>query len=196
MLLTMIGQLTGKIVYADTEGVILDVHGVGYRLALTSNTFANVSTNQEATTFWTHLAVRENALDLYGFSDKAELDFFELMISISGIGPKKALAILSLAPLSVLRQAITENNASYLTKVSGIGRKNAEKIVLELKDKIGSLGASTESTGMMREDSDVLEAIHALGYSLIEARDAVKRVPATVTGVNDRIKEALRQIGK
>ena len=192
----MIGQLTGKVSFTEGQTVILDVAGVGYRLSVSSETLARLEIGVESVMLWTHLAVRENALDLYGFLDKMELDFFELMISVSGIGPKKALAILSLAPVSVLREAIVGNNASYLTKVSGVGRKNAEKIVLELHDKIGSVGASLEQTETMQADHDVLEAIKALGYSREEARDAVKRVPATVTSVNERIKEALRQMGK
>lgn len=196
MLICMIGQITGSVVFSDSSHIILDVQGVGYRLALTAPTLSSLSKDSSPLTFWTYLAVRENALDLYGFLEKGELDFFELMISVSGIGPKKALAILSLAPISVLRQAIVENNPSYLTKVSGVGRKNAEKIVLELHDKIGDLGGTEKDTREFRDDSDVLEAIRALGYSLAEARDALKRIPSNVTGVNARIKEALRQINK
>ncbi len=196
MLKSMIGQLTGKITHTDAQGIIIDVQGVGYRLAVTTEALTLLQNETEPRTLWTHLAVRENALDLYGFTTKDDLDFFTLMISVSGIGPKKALSILSLAPVSVLREAIVGNNASYLTKVSGVGRKNAEKIVLELHDKIGTTGSSSEVLATHHADSDVLAAIHSLGYSLQEARDAVKRVPSTVIGVNDRIKEALRQIGK
>ena len=188
----MIGQLTGKVSFADEHGVILDVQGVGYQVALTNEAIATVGNSAERVTLWTHLAVREQALDLYGFVTKDELDFFELMISVSGIGPKKALAILSLAPISVLREAIVKNNASYLTKVSGVGRKNAEKIVLELHDKIGTIGSDAGESPTLHKDDDVLAAIHALGYSLQEGRDAIKLISPEVIGVQARIKEALR----
>jgi len=192
----MIGQLTGVARVREPGLVILDVAGVGYKLAVTHETQNALPKDDSPVTLWTHLAVRENALDLYGFATREELSFFELIITISGIGPKKAIAILSLAPLAVLREAIVKKDASYLTKVAGVGRKNAEKIVLELHDKLGALGATDEESPALQADSDVLEAVRALGYSLQEAREAVKRVPNSVTGINDRIKEALRQMGK
>ncbi|MBI5138873.1 MAG: Holliday junction branch migration protein RuvA [Candidatus Vogelbacteria bacterium] len=192
----MIGKLTGKIVYEDIKGVIIDVNGVGYKLGMAADALALIHGQKSEISVWTYLAVRENALDMYGFIEKEELEFFELINTVSGIGPKKALGILSLAPVKVLRDAITKNDASYLTKVSGIGRKVAEKVVLELQDKIGTIGESLGETSLQNADTDVLEAVKSLGYSLQEARDAIKRISPEVTGVNERIKEALRQIGK
>jgi holliday junction DNA helicase RuvA len=182
----MIGYLKGTVVRQDLRSVILDVGGVGYRV------FANTATLGDATgkpmEFWTHLAVRENALDLYGFSTEEELRFFELLISVSGIGPKSASAILAAASLSSLRQAVTSGDTSHLTKVSGIGRKNAEKIVLELKGKVELLaGESPASAG----DADVLEALKSLGYSERDAREALKKIPGEES-TGEKVKKALK----
>ena len=133
----MIGKISGKVVHKDLNFIILDASGVGYKIFVPPDTLAKVIASKEGrVSLWTHLAVRENALDLYGFSDKKELDFFEMLIGISGIGPKSALAILGIASVDIIRSAVSSGDTTYLTKVSGIGRKNAEKIVLELKDKL------------------------------------------------------------
>jgi Holliday junction DNA helicase RuvA len=142
---------------------------------------------------WTHLAVREDAHNLYGFTDKETLDFFELLITISGIGPKSALSILSAASVDAIKKAVISGEVAYLTKVAGIGRRTAEKIVLELKEKIGAL--TSEGTAV-QEEVDVIEALKALGYSHMEARDAVKKVPETVTGTGERVKAALKLLGR
>ena len=118
---------------------------------------------------------------------------FELLLTVPGIGPRSALAILDIASIETLRSAISAGNASYLTNVSGIGRKTAEKIVLELREKIG---AGTESAGRtLSGDEEALEAMRALGYTVSEARDALRKVPQEVTGGSARLREALRMIG-
>jgi Holliday junction DNA helicase RuvA len=137
--------------------------------------------------------VRETALDLYGFVGEREQGLFEKLLTVSGIGPKSALGILDLASVETLHSAIVSGNAAYLTSVSGIGKKTAEKIVLELKDKMGAaISASGEAVS---GDHEALEAMHALGYSQSEAREALRKVPASVMGSSDRIREALRIIG-
>jgi len=189
----MIGQLTGKIVRRGERFVILDVGGVGYKVFVSSETISQLKKEVGLITLLTHLVVREDALDLYGFSHQAELDFFELLINISGVGPKSALSILSLAPPETLRKAISSNNISYLTQVSGIGRKMAEKIVLELRDKIGAL----ESEGVgLAEEAEAIMAMEALGYSTREAREALKKVPTEITETSEKIKEALKMVRK
>ena len=140
---------------------------------------------------WTYLAVRENALDLYGFANAEELETFELLITISGIGPKTASGILNVVSIATIRSAIATNDPSYLTKVSGIGRKNAEKIVRELSDKIGVL-ESDMPTGNMKQESDVIEALKSLGYAEREAREALKKVPADVVKTGERVKAAMK----
>ncbi len=194
----MISKLRGKILYSGDKYIILDVSGVGYKINLTDTDLAELahtSNTEQEVSFWTHLSVKEDALDLYGFINKKELDFFGLLISISGIGPKKALGILSVAPVETLKKALRSRDTSYLTQVSGIGRKNAEKIVLELKDKFEALEGG-EDLISLREESDAVEAIRSLGYSAAEARDALKKIDPSVTKLGDRIKAALKHLGK
>mgnify|MGYP001609712438 CR=1 FL=1 len=189
----MIAQLRGQIAWRDDKSVILDVAGVGYRVYLSTSGRAAVA-KQEAVTLWTHLAVRENALDLFGSPDKAEIDFLELLITVPGIGPKSALAILSLAPPTTLRRAVVEENVSYLTQVSGIGRKSAEKIIVNLKDRVG-IGA-LEQAGELGAAGDLLAALQALGYNLAEARIAVRQVPTDISDERARLRAALKILGR
>ena len=190
----MIGRLTGTVVHAEEGLVFLDVSGVGYKIYVSADTFAEVKDAKESINLWTHLAVRENALDVYGFLNKEELEFFELLITISGVGPKSALGILSVASVETLQSAIVSGDTSYLTKVSGIGKKSAEKIVLMLKDKIGAL-ENFGGDGARKDEVDALEALRALGYSTNEAREALKSVSNKITGTNERIREALKHLG-
>ncbi|MEI6296781.1 MAG: Holliday junction branch migration protein RuvA [bacterium] len=192
----MISQLKGKITYAGDRFVIIDVGGVGYKVFTTSDILLNIDNDPAKTiTLWTYLSVKEDALDLYGFQEKTELDFFEKIISVSGIGPKKALGILSIAPVETLRKAISSRDISYLTQVSGIGSKNAEKIVLELKDKMGPIEGEIDHGGM-KEESDIIMAIKSLGYTANDARNVLKKIPKEITGVSDKIKWALKELGK
>jgi Holliday junction DNA helicase RuvA len=186
----MIGYLEGAVKAVRTNYCILDVGGVGYKVAATRDVLGQMHEG-EKTSLWTYTAVREDALDLFGFLSEKDLEFFELLLTVSGIGPKSALGILNIAPADTLRSAISAGNDSYLTTVSGIGKKTAQKILFELKDKV----AITESDPALRSDQDALEAMRALGYSREEARNALKQVPATVTGSHARLREALRVLG-
>ncbi len=191
----MISRLTGTIVHSDLKSIVLDVQGVGYKVAVSPDIFTKFDKKGQVT-LWTYLAVRENALDLYGFLSLSELNFFELLITISGIGPKTAMGILNVASVHSLETAIHTGDTSHLTKISGIGKKVAEKIVMELKDKIGTGVQSPEQEQTMRNDSDVVEALKALGYSPAEARDVLKKLPKTLIKTNDKIREALKILGK
>lgn len=185
-------MLSGKIVFCGERYVVLDVSGVGYKVYLSADGLRRAAAGAEAT-FWIHMHVREDALDLYGFFARAEVEFFEMLIEISGVGPKSALSIMSVAPLDALKRAIAQGDLPYLTKVSGIGKKTAEKIMLELRDKLGGL----ESGGVAgSNDGDALEALEALGYSLREAREALSSVPQAVFGTEARLKAALKLLGK
>lgn len=181
----MIGYLKGKIIKTDTKSVILDVHGVGYRVFTHSGSLDSKNDVE----FFTYLAVRENALDLYGFTTSDELDFFELLLTVSGIGPKSAMAILGATSLATLKTAIATNDSSHLTKVGGIGKKNAEKIVLELKDKIGTYIVDGK---LETHDTDAIEALKMLGYSEKESREALKKAEGTNT--QEKIKSALKKL--
>lgn len=187
----MIGHVEGVVHSTHAGYAIVAVGGLGYRIAATRDTLASLAPGGSAA-LWTHLAVREDALDLYGFTSQEALRFFELLLSVPGIGPRSALAVLDIASIETLRSAIAAGNASYLTNVSGIGKKTAGKIVLELKDKVG---APDQRSSALKGDEEALEAMRALGYSQAEARDALKRVPSEVEGSSARLREALRLLG-
>lgn len=191
MICSMIIQLRGKPTVKDPEYIILDVNGVGYKVFVTPETLAHTPEEKEVS-IWTHLAVRENSLDIYGFLKREDLLFFELLIGISGVGPKSALSILSLTDVATLTSAITQGDTSYLTKVSGIGAKSAKKIVLELSDKVGALIENPT----LREDADTIDALTAMGYSVAEARDALKAVSKDIEGAQARLKEALKALAQ
>lgn len=177
--------------------MLVDVGGVGYKVFSTTEAVLE-SALGEPVFLWTHLSIRENAHDLFGFKDKEALETFELLISIPGIGPRTALGILNVATPSMLRQAVASEDTSYLTKVSGIGKKNAEKIVLELK---GKLHITTTDRGRdTRMESDAMEALVSLGYSERDAREALKRLSSASSGettdTSERVKQALRLLSE
>jgi holliday junction DNA helicase RuvA len=189
----MISHLRGSLLSHSSRFIVLDVQGVGYKVSVSNETLETVLKSTTEISLWTYLAVREDALDLYGFATKEEQEFFELLISISGIGPKTALTILSSAGLETLSTAVASGNSAHLTKVSGIGRKNAEKIVLELH---GKLNAPSEMESQnLQTGSDAIEALQALGYSQREARDAIKKVPKEISATSDIVKHALKILG-
>jgi Holliday junction DNA helicase RuvA len=124
------------------------------------------------------------------------MSFFLLFLDVSGIGPRSALSILAIAPIDTLKRAIATGDTGYLNKVSGIGKKTAEKIIIELRDKLQDYKNDSDTPQTLRDESDILEALKSLGYSQNEARDALKQVPQTTLGTNARIKEALQILGK
>ena len=188
----MIRCITGKILSLGAFTATVDVHGVGY-LIRTPSADGRFAVGEPAI-FHTHLAVRENALDLYGFLTPEELEMFELLIGLPKIGPKSALLIMSQADVPLLRKAAFSGDASYLSKISGIGKKSAEKIVLGLREK---LGASDIAPGDYTEgDHDVIDALITLGYSQKESRDALQKMPPELTDTNARIKAALKLLGR
>lgn len=182
----MIGMLTGTVANTRNGRIVLSVGGVGYLVAVRS---LFDFTEGSIVTLHTHLAVRENALDLYGFALEAELRMFEELITIPKIGPKTAMQILIQADVQTLKQAILTRDPVYLTKMSGIGKKTAEKIVSELKERFGA-DAFTES--LSHEDTDVMDALLALGYAHKDVRDAIAKIPPAVTDTKKRITEALK----
>ena len=190
----MIARITGTVIDKGEKFAVVDVGGVGYKIYSSNDTLASIELDATAS-LYTHLIVREDALDLYGFTSANDQGFFEMLISVSGIGPKSALGILNVASIDSLQQAIGTGDTSYLTKVSGIGRKTAEKIVLELRDKMRANVTMKENSSSLRAESDAVEALKALGYSQNEARDTLKEVPAEITGTPARIREALKILG-
>lgn len=183
----MIGSIKGKIILKTDKFVIVETGGVGYKINISPDTLSKIIKKEELVSFWIHTHVREDILDLYGFLDRQELEFFEMLINVSGIGPKGALGILGIASIETLKRAIGTGDISYLTKISGIGKKTAEKIVIELRDKmkVNETGASLQG------ELDALEALKSLGYSQNEAREALKEIPVNLD-INTKIREALK----
>jgi Holliday junction DNA helicase RuvA len=194
----MIAYIEGVILDIEEKGFIILSGSIGYRVFSTPSNLNGVKKGEKIS-LHTYLAVRENALDLYGFKEKEELSFFELLITISGIGPKSALSILGVTTTESLHSAIISGDTGYLTKVSGIGRKTAEKIVLELKDKIDSIQTkvgSTYSSESLKEESDALLALMSLGYGEREAREALKDVSKDGVNTSNIVREALKILSK
>ncbi len=187
----MIAKLTGVVLDAYPHYIVLDVHGVGYRIAVRTS---DAYTEGDTASLHTHLAVRENALDLYGFSTRDAFIMFEHLIKLPKIGPKTALQILNQADTTMLKKAVHTNDAVYLSKVSGIGKKSAEKIVAGLKDILEDDGTDLDTTHTNNHDADVIDALISLGYTQKDAFDAVQKIDPTITGTNERIKQALKYI--
>ena len=197
----MIRQIRGTVVYTQPTHVVVDVHGVGYLLHTTTNTGCSVG---EETVFHTYLAVRENALDLYGFATREDLSFFELLLTLPKVGPKTALQILSQASVSLLQTTIISQDPSHLSKMSGMSKKTSEKITLGLKDSFDGIGYSKEidtpnsTTPRSAFVSDTIDALVTLGYPQSDARKAVQQLimqKPEITRVNEAITEVLRILG-
>ena len=188
----MIGKLTGNISEKRDSNLILDVAGVGYLVHCPDFILKNSDIGSSKELF-IHTVVRETALDLYGFDTNSELELFELLLTISGIGPKVGLGILNVATPETLVSAISTGDTSYLTKVSGIGKKNAEKIVLELKNKIEKISISVDTDA--NPDLEVFEALTTLGFTSKQIQESLKEIPEVETS-REKIKEVLKIIGK
>lgn len=187
----MIFYVSGTVVEKGIRSAIIDVGGIGYLVFVTEATLQQLRLNAD-TKLLTHHVVREDAEDLYGFLNEPDLKLFGHLLNVPGIGPKTALGILNVATPETLRRSITSNETAYLTKIAGIGRKTAEKIVLELREKLGK----GEEGATLKEEVDVLEALRSLGYSHSEAREALKNVPKEAVSTGDKIKHALKMRGK
>ncbi len=190
----MIGSIRGKITLKTEKFILVETGGVGYKISISPDTLSKALKNGDEIFLFIHTHVREDILDLYGFLNREELEFFEMLINVSGIGPKGALAILGIASIETLKRAIATSDTSYLTKISGIGKKTAEKIVIELRDKISENMKDEKGGASMQGELDALEALKSLGYSQNEARDALKKVTPD-TNTNTKIREALKILG-
>jgi Holliday junction DNA helicase RuvA len=192
--LTMIGKLTGILGEKNPPQLIIDCNGVGYEVLVPMSTFYQLPASGQRISLLTHFVVREDAQTLYGFSTPAERDAFRALIKISGVGPRTALSILSGLAVAELAQAITLQDGARLTRIPGIGKKTAERLLLELKGKLGAdLGAP--ATAGDADQADILQALLALGYSDREAAQAQKALPGDI-GVSEGIKLALKALAK
>jgi len=192
----MIGRLTGILVEKTPPQVLLDVQGVAYEVDVPMSTFYNLPATGQPATLFTHLVVREDAHLLFGFGTDNERRAFRLLVKISGIGARTALSVLSGMSVAELAQAVTLQESGRLTRVPGIGKKTAERLLLELKDKLGA--DLTTAVGVNRAppaSSDILHALLALGYSDREAVAAVRKLPEGLA-VGDGIRQALKLLAK
>lgn len=189
----MIYSVKGPVAAVSENFVVVEVGGMGLKVFMSERGRKGLTLGSE-TSLFCHLHVREDALDLYGFRNAEELEFFELLLGISGVGPKSALAVLDVAGLEELAAAIQEGRPDLLTKASGIGRKTAERVVLELKGKIRAGGAE-DLVKKMEGDSDLLETLVGLGYRRDQAKSALEKVKKETTGLEARLREALRALG-
>jgi Holliday junction DNA helicase RuvA len=193
----MIGRITGTLIEKNPPEVLVEAGGIGYEIDVPMSTFYNLPALGQAVTLLTHLSIREDAHQLFGFLTAAERQAFRQLIRISGVGSRIALAVLSGMSVGELAQAVTLQESGRLTKIPGIGKKTAERLLLELKGKLGAAlegvagGSATAADG----STDVLRALLGLGYSEKEAAAAVRLLPAS-TGVSDGIRMALKSLAK
>lgn len=190
----MISYIKGKIISIEPQEVIVVVQNIGYGIHVSTSLASSVLSGQEIELF-TYQHVREDSLDLFGFQTNYELGMFKKLIGISGIGPKSALGILSSVSVEQLEEAITTGNAAVLTKISGVGKKTAERIVLELKGKVLP-GATSHLSAAGSMDLEVMEALEQLGYRADQARDALKSLQGDFSGSDEKLKAALKYLGR
>jgi len=191
----MIGSLHGTVELFDGTNAIINVHGVGYRVAV-SQVFREKHRREEEVSVYTYTHVREDQLELFGFETLEELKLFEALLSVSGIGPKTALGIFTVGTRSQIIHAVQQADVDFFTGVPRLGKKNAQKLIIELKSKLGSiedLDLSDEKTSM---DSDVLTALKGFGFSQKEAEDAIRAVGDQATETSGKLRLALKYLGK
>ncbi|MEK7151595.1 MAG: Holliday junction branch migration protein RuvA [Patescibacteria group bacterium] len=194
----MIAFINGTIQAVSSKYAIVDVNGVGYRVTMSSKNLNSIAKIGEAVKLFTHYQTnpRDGSVELYGFTTPEELNFFELLTTVSGIGPKSAQTILSAADLQTLQIGIVRGDGDYLRKVTGLGEKTAHRLVLELKTKIMTADLGVKAGSDIGTDGEAIDALVTLGYSQFQARDALKQVSDSAKTSEEKIKEALRLLGK
>lgn len=194
----MIGYIAGKLQALTPKYAIIDVNGVGYRVVIAEKMHSSLASIGQELKLYTHFSMnpRDGSVELFGFGTPEELSFFELLTSISGIGPKSAQGILAKAELQPLQLAIIQGDEVYLKTVAGLGPKTAQRLILELKEKIASVHLSPGSQANLTSESEAIEALMALGYSQYQARDALKLVDTKLEKSEHKITAALKILGK
>lgn len=185
----MIRSLRGNILEVHVSFCILDVGGLGYEIRTTGSVLSGLTAG-EGILFYIHDHIREDAHDLYGFLAYGDLELFERLLSVSGVGPKVALTLMSAGSAGSVRKAILDGDLGFLTSIPGVGKKTAQKIILDLKGRL------VEEEGMSSGDAEVVEALVSLGYASGDARKAVQALPVSVVDVSARIREALKMLSK
>jgi Holliday junction DNA helicase RuvA len=190
----LIGSLRGPVTQIGSDSVLIELGGVGYRVMAGPSLIARLRLGAEAK-LWIHHLVREDQQALFGFASPEELAFFELLMTVSGVGPRLALAITAAHQVMKLQLAIVTDDIDLLTSVTGVGRKTAQRVILELKEKIHAAGIAAGG-GSSRSDSDVVAALESLGYTSSEARRAAGAVAGSEGGLDLRIKAALQELAR
>ena len=194
----MIGYLEGELIKKYDRSCILKCGQLGYRIFMANTALSKLQENADIVKVFTYPYQRENTQELYGFLTPEELELFEMLITVSGVGPKSALTLIDEIPFDTLVASVLRGEDGALRRVPGIGNKTAQKIIIELKSKIASLAtAATQiASATVSEDMDLIEALKGLGYSSYQAREALKKVAPEIKGVEKRIGEALKILAK
>lgn len=193
----MIGYLTGKIISSKPTLILLDVNGVGYDVRISINTFERIS-GKESVSLFIHTNVKEDSITLFGFYSEAEKEMFELLISINGVGPKSALSLLSGISTDDLKQAIITSNIERMVAVPGIGRKTAERLILELKNKVRDVKEEGKSNSGISLQKEAITALITLGYNLASAEKSVNKILSGLPdcSLEELIKSSLKELNK
>ncbi|HUW13144.1 MAG TPA: Holliday junction branch migration protein RuvA [Anaerolineae bacterium] len=186
----MIARLQGRVEARDKNALVVAVNGLGLKVLVPTPCAAAAQVGEPVALF-TYLHVRENELSLYGCPSEEELSLFEMLLSVSGVGPKLAMSILSAMSADALYLAIGQEQPELLTRVPGVGKRTAEKIVFDLKDKVAAEAGPMELASLTDADTEVIDALTGLGYSIVEAQRAVQSIPREVTTVEERLRMAL-----
>jgi Holliday junction DNA helicase RuvA len=192
----MISALRGRIGAKGESYVIVDVGGVGFKVFVPSTSLDRLGGVGQEVSLFTHMHVRENELALYGFGSSDELQLFELLLGVSGIGPKVGLKIVSLMSTETLREAIATGDAAMLTRIPGIGKKIAERVMVDLKDKLGVSLEFVSYPALTHADAEVISALTSLGYSITEAQAALRSLPQEELQLEDKVRLALQYFAK
>jgi len=191
----MIASLKGKLESLGSEWAIINVGGIGFQVYMPTSTLSTLGGTGKEVNLYTHFHLREDNATLYGFASAQELALFQTLLGVSGLGPKLALAMLSAMSVDKLTMAIATSSSDLLTEVPGIGKKMANRLILELKDKIGAGWAGTPAAELAMENTEVISALTSLGYSVTEASRAVATLPSSDLPLEEKIKLALQYFG-
>ncbi|MCL5612209.1 MAG: Holliday junction branch migration protein RuvA [Chloroflexi bacterium] len=192
----MIATLRGEIIQIEDNALVVEIGGVGLRVFVPAQVRGRMKTG-EAILLYTHLVVREDALTLYGFESQSDRELFNMLLGVDGVGPKVALSVLSTLTVDTVQRAVFSDEAEILSRVPGVGKKTAQKIALHLKDRLKPIDALSKIASMSDADSEVLAALTALGYSVIEAQTAIQALPKDAPkDVEERLRMALQYTGK
>ena len=190
----MIATIQGTIVKREESGLVIAVGGIGVRVFTPRNVLENVGAAGRTINLHTHLIVRETELTLYGFDSADDLQLFELLLSVNGVGPKVALSILGTLSPELLKDAVMREDAAVLQRVPGIGKKTAERIMFQLRDKLDLTMVSTAAPLVTDVDADVIDILTGLGFSIVEAQSTLQNIPRDVADINDRVQLALQYL--